>query len=55
MEQTQDYDLLIVVILSTWKDTFQHFTELLQKIPEVTELVASTTAGTFLGMIWLPC
>ena len=44
------YDLLIFVTLSTWKDTFEHFTELLLlKIPEVTELVTSTIAGTFLA------
>ena len=44
------YDLLIFVTLSTWKDIFEHFTELLLlKIPEVTELVASTIAGTFLA------
>ena len=38
------------VVGSTWKDTFEHFTELiLLGIPEITELVASTVAGAFLA------
>ena len=44
-----DYELLIFVTLSTWKDTFEHLTELiLLGIPEITELVANTVASTFL-------
>ena len=44
--------LLHWAVGSTWKDTFEHFTELiLLGIPEITELVASTVAGAFLARL----